>query len=215
MHEVVRIRSRDGTPLEALYRPAPGPGPAVVAVPGLGSVKENHRDFLDACAAHGIAGLAIDVRGHGASGGDLDGGAVDDVVAALGHLEERGHRRLGVRGSSMGGFLGLHAAVRHGGVGAVVAICPADPARLARRLQTEWPLHLPLRPAVARGDGVARGYWHARDDEVVPWGGTFALAQATPQPRRLSVRMGGHHRSLQHDPEVLAETVAFLAEHLR
>ncbi|MEW6583627.1 MAG: hypothetical protein AB1416_12800, partial [Actinomycetota bacterium] len=68
---------------------------------------------------------------------------------------------------------------------------------------------------VARRDGVARGYWHARGDETVPWQATFALAQATPQPRRLRVAMGGSHRSLQHDPAVLAETVAFLGDHLR
>jgi hypothetical protein len=49
----------------------------------------------------------------------------------------------------------------------------------------------------------------------VPWGGTFALAGRTPPPVRLRVALGGSHRSLQHDAAVLAETVAFLAEHLR
>jgi hypothetical protein len=42
----------------------------------------------------------------------------------------------------------------------------------------------------------------------------MALAGRTPQPRRLHVAMGGHHRSLQHDPAVIAATVAFLAQHL-
>jgi hypothetical protein len=32
---------------------------------------------------------------------------------------------------------------------------------------------------------------------------------------RLRIALGGGHQSLQHDPAVLAETVAFLAAHLR
>jgi hypothetical protein len=56
--------------------------------------------------------------------------------------------------------------------------------------------------------------WHARGDERVPWAGTLLLAGLTPQPRRLRVEMG-HHRSLQHEPAVIAGTVAFLSEHLR
>lgn len=214
MHEVVRLTSRDGTPLQGLYRRAAAGGPAVVVVPGLGSVKENHRDFQEACAAAGLSSLALDLRGHGASGGRLDGGAVDDVVAGLGHLAGLGHPVLGLRGSSMGGLLALHAAARHPAVRAVVAICPAQPHLLARRTQDEWPLRLP-RAVPDRPDGVARGYWHARGDEVVPWAGTFALAQASPRPRALRVESGGHHRSLQHDPAVMAATVAFLGEHLR
>ena len=70
------------------------------------------------------------------------------------------------------------------------------------------------RPAVARDDGVARGYWHATGDEAVPWGATFALAGITPQPMRLRIALGGGHNTLQHDPAVIAETVAFLRAHL-
>jgi hypothetical protein len=31
---------------------------------------------------------------------------------------------------------------------------------------------------------------------------------------RLRIALGGDHRSLQHDPAVIAETAAFLAAHL-
>jgi dienelactone hydrolase len=185
-----------------------------VVVPGLGSRKENHADFALRCVSAGMAALCLDVRGHGESGGRLDGGAVDDVVAAIGWVADRGHDRVGLRGSSMGGFLALHAATADARVRAVAAICPARPEPLARRIGEDWPLALPLAPAVARADGVARGYWHATGDESVPWAHSFALAQRTPQPVRLRVRLGGHHRSLQHDPGILAETVAFLGEHL-
>lgn len=77
------------------------------------------------------------------------------------------------------------------------------------------PVHLPLEPAVARDDGVARGYWHAAGDEVVPWQWSRVLHGLSPHPRHLRVALGGHHRSLQHDPAVQADTVAFLERHLR
>jgi len=216
MFHQIRFHSTDGTPLAGLYHPAgdDGGGPGAVVVHGLGSCKENHADFGEECARAGIAALALDVRGHGASGGRLDAGAVDDVLAATEWLAARGHGPLAVRGSSLGGFLALHAAARDPRVRAVVALCPARPEQLARKTETPWPLALPLGPSVARDDGVARGFWHAHGDEVVPWGSTFALAQMSPHPRRLHVAMGGHHRSLQHDPAVLRDTVAFLRAHL-
>ncbi len=159
--------------------------------------------------------MTIDLRGHGASDGAPDAGMLDDVMAGLGALAARGHRRLGLRGSSLGGFLALHAAARHPLVRAVVAICPARPAGLARIMEADWPLSLPLEPAVARRDGVARAYWHATGDDRVPWGATLALAGMTPPPMRLRIVLGGGHRTLQHDGRVLAASVSFLAEHLR
>jgi pimeloyl-ACP methyl ester carboxylesterase len=138
---------------------------------------------------------------------------LDDVLAALDHLAALGHRPLGVRGSSLGGFLALHAAALHPEVRAVVAICPARPASLAGLFEAAWPLSMPLEPAVAT-PGIARGFWHATGDERVPWQATYALAQMAPQPRRLRVVLGGHHRSLQHDGTVLRDTVAFLRAHL-
>jgi pimeloyl-ACP methyl ester carboxylesterase len=186
----------------------------VLIVPGYGSRKENHRDFGEALRASGMAATAVDLRGHGETGGALDGGVLDDVAACLDDLAAAGHAPLGIRGSSMGGMLALHAAARDPRVRAVVAICPARPGRLADRIGADWPRALELAPAVARRDGVARGYWHATGDASVPWGATFALAGITPQPMRLRIALGGGHGTLQHDPAVIAETVAFLREHL-
>ncbi len=208
------LRAPGGPSLAALHWPAPPGAPGVVVVPGLGSRKENHADMGDALAAAGMAAVAIDLRGHGDSGGTLDGGALDDVVAALDLLAARGHGPLGLRGSSMGGLLALTAAAADPRVRAVVAICAARPEGLAATIGEDWPLALPLEAAVARDDGVARGYWHATGDDRVPWGSSMALAGITPHPMRLRVALGGGHGSLQHDPRVLRETVAFLGAHL-
>jgi pimeloyl-ACP methyl ester carboxylesterase len=191
---------------------APPGSPGVLIVPGLGSERGSHADIARALQAAGIACLALDLRGHGDSDGELDAGTPDDVTAGLTALAERGHAPLGIRGSSMGGLLALHAAARDERVRAVVAICAARPDGLARLAQDRWPLE--IDPAALRADGVARGYWHATGDDQVPWGSTFALAGAAPYPKRLRIALGGGHGTLQHDPTVLAETVAFLAEHL-
>lgn len=65
---------------------------------------------------------------------------------------------------------------------AVVALCPARPEGLARRVAASWPLDMARESVVARADGVARGYWHATGDDRVPWGATLALAGITPHP---------------------------------
>lgn len=214
MPDTVRFASADGTPLVASHTTGPSRRPGVVVVPGYQSRKENHADYAEALSRAGMAALVLDVRGHGESGGALDENTVDDVIAALDWLAQRHTGPLGLRGSSMGGYLSILAAERHARVRAVVALCPAQASTLRRRAEFDLPYVPELADNVLR-PGVARGYWHARGDETVPWQGTFALAQATPQPRRLKIVMGGDHRSMQHDPRIVAETVAFLDEHLR
>ena len=209
----IALRAPGGPELAGLLWPAPAGAPGVVIVHGLGSRKENHADFAELVAGAGMAALAIDLRGHGASGGELDEGLAGDVIAGLDALAARGHAPLGVRGSSLGGLLALHAARVDPRVRAAVALCPARPDRLAERLGEDWPRALSAEPP-ARADGVARGYWHATGDDRVPWAGTFALATGTPPPVRLRVALGGGHQSLQHDPAVLAETAAFLGRWL-
>ncbi|MGI9538550.1 MAG: alpha/beta hydrolase [Miltoncostaeaceae bacterium] len=209
----VSLDAPDGTPLSALHWSAEPGRPAVLIVHGWQSRGANHVDFAERCAARGWAVLVPDLRGHGDSEGAVGPEMVGDVVGLMSLLLDWGHPRIALRGSSMGGLLGLHAAAQ-GRAAAVAAICPARPDRLGELLQADWPRDLPLRPAVSRGDGVARGYWHATGDERVPWQHTLWLSQSTPHPMRLRVALGGHHGSLQHDPGVQEQVVDFLAEHL-
>lgn len=210
----ITVSSRDGLALSALLLEGPPGAPGVVMLHGAGSRKENHLDFAERVADAGMWALIPDLRGHGATGGAVDAGMPGDVLACLDDLRDRGAGPLGLRGSSMGGFLALVTAPRYPAVRAVVAICPARPESLARLFDDPWPLAHPLAPATCRDDGIARGFWHARGDEVVPWEGTFDLVTHAHQPKHLRVTMGGSHRSLQHDPRVQAATVAFLAAHL-
>lgn len=211
---LLHLESADATPLCGLLWEAPAGAPGVVVIPGYASRKENHREFGGMLSALGMAVLALDVRGHGESAGELDGGALDDVHSAIAVLAARGHERIGLRGSSMGGMLALLAAAGDRRVHAVVSIAAARPDRFADRLGQEWARRLDVVGACAR-EGVARGFWHATDDETVPWGHTFLLAGASSAPVRLRVAMGGGHETLQHDPAIMAETAEFLQVHLR
>src|SRR5215212_6921480 len=113
--------------------PAGEPWAGLVILHGAGSRKENHADMAAAATAAGIATVRFDMRGHGESGGLMDGRALDDVAAAAELLPDG--LPFALRGSSMGGYLALVAAER-AGAAAVVAICPAPSPLLARGLRT-------------------------------------------------------------------------------
>jgi pimeloyl-ACP methyl ester carboxylesterase len=205
----------------ALYLPESPPDGGVVVLHGANSAKESHLDFARACRAHGVAAVAFDARGHGGTGGRLDGRAVDDV-ATIASLLRPGP--IGLRGSSMGGWLALAAAAAIEAA-AVVAICPATGEGLRRGLRRgafEFPAdvdaldaliaeHDELEAAARLGERLL--LLHAEGDEVVPVERSRALHAAAPGSRLVTVP-GGHHRSVQHDPELQALSVRFLTRAL-
>lgn len=210
----------------ALFAPASEPLGTVVVLHGAGSCKESHFDFARACRADGLAAVCFDMRGHGSSEGALDGRAVSDVAAMAALARERtGIGAIALRGSSMGGYLALVAAA-DAGARAVVAICPASAADLARGLRDErfelradeagFGALLAQRDELRAAEalGVALLLLHAEGDEVVPVERSRALHAAAAGSRLIAVP-GGHHRSVQHDPELQAVALRFLRAALR
>jgi pimeloyl-ACP methyl ester carboxylesterase len=204
----------------ALDRPDAETWGGLVILHGAGSRKENHADMARAATAAGLAAVRYDMRGHGQTGGLLDGRAVDDVKAAA-ELLPAGVP-VALRGSSMGGYLALVAA-RMVGAAAVVAICPAPAPLLARGLrrgELEMAADVaaleallaahPLEDAVAALD-VPVLIQHAEGDERVPVAGSRALAERFRHPAsRLDVTPGGDHRSVQHDAAAQARALEWL-----
>jgi pimeloyl-ACP methyl ester carboxylesterase len=228
----VETGQRDGlawarfAPARSDSRPATA---GVVVLHGADSRKESHFDFARACAAGGLAAIAFDARGHGASPGALDGRAIADVAAMADLLRERaGVEQIGLRGSSMGGYLALVSAAA-ARAAAVVAICPASAVGLSvgvrggrfafgadrdtlvalLREQDETDAARALDAA-----GVPLLLLHAEGDEVVPVALSRALHEAAPSSKLVTVP-GGHHRSIQHDPELQGVAVRFLARSMR
>jgi uncharacterized protein len=212
------IGERDGLSY-ALFLPAGAPAGGVVVIHGAGSQKENHYDFARECRAAGLAAVAFDQRGHGASDGALDGRAIDDVATVAGALPPGAP--VALRGSSMGGWLALTAGATLDAA-AVVAICPASSAQLADGLRTGrlWfradeatlvPLLATDLPGAAATLGDRLLLMHAEGDEDVPVEHSRALHAAAPTSR-IEIVPGGHHRSVQHDPELQALAVRFILD---
>ena len=113
------------------YRPGHGDF-AVVWVHGLGSHRggEKAATVAQECARRGWPFTAFDFRGHGASGGRMTdlraSGLLEDLAAVRDFLAGRGHTRLGLVGSSMGGFAAAWFARQHpGAVVGSVLVAPA------------------------------------------------------------------------------------------
>jgi len=210
----------------ARFAPDGPPWGALLILHGAGSRKEAHFDFGRAARAAGLCALCFDARGHGESEGALGAGVLDDLAAMAGELPR--DVPLALRGSSMGGYLAIVSAAALS-ARAVVAICPAPADGLVVALRAgrfDFRAERPgLEAFLADHDdlGAAAAYdgalliLHAEGDEQVPYQHSVALDAAAvgAQPRRLIVVPGGHHRSIQHDPEMQAEALRFLERALR
>jgi alpha-beta hydrolase superfamily lysophospholipase len=206
-------------------QPAAAPG-GVVILHGAGSCKENHHDFARASLAAGLAALVFDQRGHGASEGAMDGQVLEDVAAMAALLRSSiggPQQPVVLRGSSLGGYLAIVAAqaVRARGV---VAICPASAEGLRRGLATgafgfraeveELAAFLSeheLDEAVGSTE-IPILLLHAEGDERVPVEHSRELAgRLRSAEGRLITVPGGHHRSVQHDPELVGLSLRWIS----
>jgi alpha-beta hydrolase superfamily lysophospholipase len=201
----------------------------VVILHGAGSCQESHYDFARAVLPLGLAAVCFDQRGHGASGGALDGRAIDDVASMASLLRSAlsdPAKPIALRGSSMGGYLAI-AAASATNASAVVAICPASAQGLRRGLAAdrfEFAADAPALDALfARHDlhdiaptlNLPVLLLHAEGDEVVPVQLSRELAPHLSHPdSRLIAVPGGHHRSIQHDAELQAVSVRFITRML-
>lgn len=131
--DLVRASLTNGDELVGTYRPgAANPDFAVLWVHGFGSHRggDKARAVADECTRRGWTFAAFDFRGHGESTGTmLDLRAtrlLEDLSAIRDWLAARGHARVGLVGSSMGGFAAAWFAKRHpGAVAGCVLLAPA------------------------------------------------------------------------------------------
>ena len=195
-----------------------GPWPGIVVLHGAGSRKENHADFARAAAGYGWAALTFDQRGHGESEDEMSPAAFNDVgrmARLLTGADGVDPTRICLRGSSMGGFLAIHAAATTESIAGAVAICPAAEDGLRRALKRgelemradtdsldAWLAEHDVRDAVELMGAKPLLLIHARGDETIPYTWSEELYEHAAEPRKLIVLPGGHHRSAQHDAEL-------------
>ena len=203
-----------------MWLPTDNPIGGVLILHGAGSRKENHFSIARDYAAAGIAAVCFDQRGHGDSEGPMDSRIISDAVCISSLLPEG---PVALRGSSMGGWVALAAAAPIGAA-ALMTICPTTSQQLLQGVSSG---RLPfscdvdaLATVLDRGEPPAPSMptllMHAAGDEVVPVSRSRELAPllAHADSRYLEVS-GGHHRSLQHDPEMVSLGIRFTAKHLQ
>ena len=190
----------------------------MVILHGAGSCKENHADFARSCVARGWAAITFDQRGHGDAEDEMAPAAVGDVgrmARLLAETDGVDPERVCARGSSMGGFMAIHAAAVSDRIAGVIAICPASEENLLDGLRRErfemrvdrdaleaWLGEHEVADAVALVGSKPLLFLHARGDEQIDVAQTEALAAAAEPPVETIIVPGGHHRSLQHDAEL-------------
>ena len=157
MHRVqnIAVRHLDAAGTRVAYAHREGDAPTVVFLPGYASTAFGTKgDALDRhCTKRGQAYLRLDYPGHGASDGDIATGTLGGWLdAALAVIDALAGPRYLVCGSSLGGWLMLHVALRRptrvaGLIGVAAAV------DFTRRLQADA-LDESARAALER-DGVA------------------------------------------------------------
>lgn len=158
---MTRVVVADGVELEVRLEAPAGAADAqwtALYLHGFGSRQSGEKAtyFRSRLLEAGIPFCSFDFRGHGESGGDLGeltlSRSLEDLARVRAWLAERGHRRIVLFGSSMGGATALAEAARHpAGIAACLLIAPA--VNMAGQLE-RWAG--PVRLAAWRREGSLR-----------------------------------------------------------
>ena len=131
----VMFPAADGVPIAAaVYEAQARPAAAVVLVHMLGRSKDDWGAVAEMLQRDGITALAIDLRGHGGSGGSADSlpAMLQDVRAAVTWLSLRPDVRpgaIGLAGASLGANLSLIVASEMDAVRAAAVLSPSTDYR--------------------------------------------------------------------------------------
>jgi pimeloyl-ACP methyl ester carboxylesterase len=207
--EEVEIEGARGLILHGTWRSAsPEPTPAVLLLHMYARGREDWSEIAEALSIVGIASLAIDLRGHGETGGAEDWAlALEDVAAAQAWMDDRGGvdpGRRGTVGASIGANLALANAVTDPSVAAVALLSPGLDYF---RVQIEGLMSLygerPILLAASEKDRYSA-------DTVQ------TLADEATGPVRLLVYTGGAHGTqlFSTQADLQGEIVAFLVDSL-
>lgn len=151
--ETVCLHSHEDEVAGVLFLPEAGkPAPVLIICHGAGEFKENYFELCEVLASRGVATLAIDMHGHGASAGERYYVNmrlwVSDIQAAIDFLLTHPRidgNRIGAFGLSSGGTAILEAAMVEPRLKALVALDATV------RDSMPWPLALCMKLLVVAG----------------------------------------------------------------
>jgi dienelactone hydrolase len=198
----VSFRTDDGVTIAATwYEPANRTGPAVILVHMLHRTRRDFDALGSRLAAEGIGALALDLRGHGESGGAPGADFVPmaaDVKAARHFLSSRSDvtGRIGILGASLGGTLGAIAAADDPTIATLVMLSPSLDYRGLR-----------IENAM-RKFGARPLLMVASDDDAYATRSAKDIQKGGKTREILSLSGAGHGTNmLEHDPSLMGSLV--------
>lgn len=128
--EAVTVEAADGLVLQGSFYAGEGgtPQPGVLLLHMIYGKREQWNPLIPALVEGGYSVLALDMRGHGKTGGEMDWDqAVDDLQRALDYLTQRPEvdpERLGILGASMGANMAMVTAAARSDVQSAALLSP-------------------------------------------------------------------------------------------
>ncbi|MGH3373471.1 MAG: alpha/beta hydrolase [Actinoallomurus sp.] len=243
--EPLTLHAMDGVRIDAGYTAGVG-DLCVVLVHGFtGNWRQPNTRRIAARLSQVGAVIAIDLRGHGRSGGLSTVGdrEVLDVDAAVRHARHLGYERVALVGFSLGGMISIRHAALIGGVEAVVSV--SAPSRWYYRdtkpmRQAHWAIERPagrLAVRLARHTRVASKRWeeepeapyrvadrispvpflvvHGDADPFLPAEHGRLLYDSAAEPRELWMESGFGHAEGAATPELIGRISGWVAARTR
>jgi alpha-beta hydrolase superfamily lysophospholipase len=208
--EFIKTTSEGKKTYGILHLPRTASPPCVVASHGLFSSKDSEKlvEIGEYLSARGIAVIRYDHQGCGESEGDLQKTTVSSRIKDLEAIVDLAvhhpllGKRLGLLGSSMGGFISIFKGASDSRVRALVLW--ATPVRIEGKdqgaeedaqLQDTFYTDAKKYDASKAIKGLSNCLLlHGGADEIVPLAHAESLYQAAHPPKHLEVFRGGDHR---------------------
>jgi pimeloyl-ACP methyl ester carboxylesterase len=206
-HRALNVTTLDGVSLSGMHLPGPGGDTALAVCHGFThhTRRPVTRVVLEALSGQAPV-VALDMRGHGRSGGRTTVGDREllDLDAAVRWARDAGYSRVATVGFSLGAAVALRQATA-GTVRPDAVVAVSGPARWYSRetpamRRVHWLLEQPHGRAVARLLGVRLdSAW-----EVVPPSPVEVVAAVAPVPLLLVHFAGDHYFSAAHSEALVA-----------
>ena len=214
--------------------------PMVLVGHGVTSHHDRHYfvELCEALAARGMDALRFSYAGNGSSGGRYEDATISNEVEDLrGVLDSLGPRKFAYVGHSMGGAVGVLAAVADERIRALVSL--AGMVRVQEFMERTFGDLVPDRDLMLGREGcpLTSGFledassigdvlgaaseisvpWllvHGSADELVPFHDSVEAAEANPRMTNLVELEGADHRFSERHPDLLEAVVPWLASQM-